>query len=39
MIHHRKKVQVLLEEKLACEPKKDEIIAKLLHGGGYEKKF
>ena len=38
MIHHRKKVQVFLEEKLACEPKKDEIIAKLLHGGGYEKK-
>ena len=39
MIYHRKTVQVFLEEKLACEPKKDEIIAKLLHGGGHEKKF
>ena len=39
MIHHRKKVQAFLEEKLACEPKKDEIIVKLLHGGGYEMKF
>ena len=39
MHHHRKRVQAFLEEKLACEPKKDEIIVKLLHGGGYERKF
>ena len=39
MIRHRKRVQAFLEEKLACEPKKDEIIVKLLHGGGYERKF